>query len=220
MSTLESERPTIPSTHYGDELTLREARSLYFERNAFGADGGYGDAWVDFTIGPVSLPFPNTAGRIEALKFHDLHHVLTGYATNALGEFQISAWEIGAGCGSMPTAWVINSGGLVAGLFSHPRLILAAFVRGRRSRSLYAETFEPLLDETVGAARARVVANVGRVTAADYAAFVLAAALGIVVGALFLAVTLPLVPVGHLAKRLRDRERRLKPKPGASIAGT
>ena len=83
---------------YPLDMTMRSARDLYFQVNDFGADGGYADTWVDFKIGPVPLPFPNTAGRIAAVKFHDLHHVLTGYETNASGEFEISAWEIGAGC--------------------------------------------------------------------------------------------------------------------------
>jgi hypothetical protein len=40
--------------------TLREARERYFRANGFGESGGYDDAWVDFKLGPVPLPFPNT----------------------------------------------------------------------------------------------------------------------------------------------------------------
>lgn len=31
-------------------------------------------------------PFPNTHGRRRALAYHDLHHILTGYRTDFVGE--------------------------------------------------------------------------------------------------------------------------------------
>ena len=191
---------------YTPDMTMRAARDLYFEANGFGADGGYSDPWVDFKLGPVPMPFPNTAGRVAAVKFHDLHHVLTGYETNATGEFAISAWELGAGCGSFPAAWVLNSGGLASGLVAAPRKIFAAYVRGRRSRTLYGETFEPLLDENVGDMRARFIGKESRATARDAAAFAHSAMTGIVVGLAFAAVALPLVPVGLVATWMRRRQ--------------
>lgn len=194
------------SATYPDDMTMRAARDRYFDVNGFGADGGYNDTWVDFKLGPLPMPFPNTAGRIAAVKFHDLHHVLTGYPTNATGEFEISAWEIGAGCANMPAAWVINMGGLASGVIAAPRRILAAFVRGRRSRSLYREAFEPLLEQTVGDMRARFIGANERATARDVVAFVLTALLGVVVGLAFASVMLPLVPVGLVATWLRRRQ--------------
>jgi hypothetical protein len=192
---------------YADDMTLRDARALYFDSNGFGADGGYNDAWVDFKLGPVPMPFPNTSGRVRALKFHDMHHVLTGYETTTRGEFEISAWEIGAGCKNMVTAWVINSGGLVAGVLSAPRRTFSAFVRGRRSRTLYGEPFEPLLDETVGDVRARFIGPSERATATDAVMFACAAVIGLVVGLAFMAVALPLVPVGLVATWIRRRQQ-------------
>jgi len=191
---------------YTPDMTMRAARDLYFEVNGFGADGGYADPWVDFKLGPLPLPFPNTAGRVAAVKFHDLHHVLTGYETNATGEFEISAWEIGAGCERFPAAWVINHGGLASGLIAAPRKIFAAFVRGRRSRSLYGEPFEPLLEQTVGDMRARFISAQDRATARDVVAFALTAVVGIVVGLAFAALVLPLVPIGLVATWLRRRQ--------------
>jgi hypothetical protein len=192
---------------YSPDMTMRAARDLYFQVNNFGADGGYSEPWVDFKLGPLPLPFPNTAGRVEAVKFHDLHHVLTGYETNATGEFEISAWEIGAGCGSIPAAWVINHGGLASGLIAAPRRTFAAYVRGRRSRSLYRETFDPLLDRTVADVRERFVAGTRNpATVADVIAFAVTAVVGVVVGLAFAAVTLPLVPVGLVATWLRRRQ--------------
>ncbi|MDB5216572.1 MAG: hypothetical protein JWO86_4499 [Myxococcaceae bacterium] len=195
-------------THYPDDMTMRAARDRYFEVNGFGKDGGYDDAWVDFKLGPIPMPFPNTAGRIKAVRFHDLHHILTGYDTNATGEFEISAWEIGAGCRSMPAAWVINMGGLASGTISAPKRIFGAFVRGRRSRTLYGETFEPLLERTVAEMRADHIGSADRerANAGDVVAFVGTALLAVVVGLAFAAVMLPLVPVGLVAAWLRRRQ--------------
>ena len=118
-------------------MTLGEARDDYFRANGFGPDGGYDDAWVDFRLGPIPMPFPNTAGRKRAVRFHDLHHVLTGYATDLRGELEISAWELGSGCAGYLAAWQLNLGGLVAGLLACPRRTWRAFLRGRSSRNLY-----------------------------------------------------------------------------------
>ncbi|MDB4944776.1 MAG: hypothetical protein JWP97_4310 [Labilithrix sp.] len=202
--TIEGTMNDLSSSSSGT-ATMRDARARYFTDNGFGDDGGYADAWVDFQLGPLSLPFPNTPGRIAAVKFHDLHHVLTGYPTDARGEFQISAWEIGAGCTRMPTAWVINSGGMFAGVLSAPRRTFRSFVRGRHSRSLYGETFEPLLDQHVDELRERFVAPPETpATVRDVGAFAMAASVGLVVGAMFLAITLPLVPVGLAVKWMKD----------------
>jgi hypothetical protein len=191
---------------YAHDLTMRAARTRYFEANGFGADGGYADAWVDFKLGPIPFPFPNTPQRIDAVKFHDLHHVLTGYDTDTTGEFEISAWEIAAGCKRYAAAWVLNLGGLAAGLLTSPRRVFAAFVRGRRSQTLYGETFEPLLDETVGDMRAKyIAAETPRATASDIALFATACVAGLAVGLVTLALVIPLVPVGLYMSHLRRR---------------
>lgn len=191
---------------YHSDLTMLAARTSYFENNRFGADGGYGAAWVDFKVGPVPFPFPNTPQRVVAVKFHDLHHVLTGYDTDFPGELEISAWEIAAGCKRYAAAWTLNLAGLFAGLFVCPKRVFAAFVRGRRSDTLYGEAFEPLLERTVGDLRAeRVAAQASPATVIDVLWFALAALAGMVVGLTLLALLVPLVPVGLLVSWKRRR---------------
>ncbi len=192
-----------------DDITLRDARGIYFEANGFGADGGYGDAWVDFSLGPVPFPFPNTPQRIEAVRYHDIHHVLTGYATSTVGEFEISAWELGAGCKRMVAAWALNLGGLAAGLLVSPRKVCAAFLRGRRDRSVYGEDYDALLTTTVGEARRRFLSSAPRSwTAEDVLLLVLAAFAGVLVASLLLSLVVPLVPVGLVMNALRKRQAR------------
>jgi hypothetical protein len=135
--------------HHASDLTLRDALARYFEANGFGSDGGYADKWVVFKLGPLPLPFPNTEGRVRAVRYHDLHHILTGYSTEFIGEFEISAWEIGSGCRDFFAAWHLNLGGLFGGVVFAPRRTFAAFVRGRHTDNFYGREYAPLLELSV-----------------------------------------------------------------------
>lgn len=134
----------IRKVQYDPHASLATARTLYFDANGFPPNGGYEAKWVDFELGPIPMPFPNTDSRRRAVRVHDLHHVLTGYATDIFGELEISAWELGAGCADMAAAWVLNLGGMALGTVIAPRRTFRAWVRGRRSRSLYRTS----IDET------------------------------------------------------------------------
>lgn len=186
---------------YDPESSMRQARDHYFAVNGFGADGGYADDWVDFKFGPIPFPFPNTEGRKRALAYHDLHHIVTGYGTDLRGEFEISAWELGAGCGSFYAAWYLNFGGLMGGVLGAPRRTFEAFVRGRSGRSLYGRDVDALLDSKVSTLREELgaAAPARRATAADVALFVGAAITGAITGGLFMAVGLVLAPLALVA---------------------
>jgi hypothetical protein len=82
---------------------------------------------------------------VRAVKFHDLHHVLTEYPTTWRGEAEIGAWEVASGCARHYPAWVLNLEALAIGLVIHPRGVFRAFVRGRRSRNLYRRRFDDAL---------------------------------------------------------------------------
>ena len=142
--------------HYDDSLSLGDARRIYFADNDFGSDGGYGKKWVELKLLGTTLFFPNTKGRVRAVKLHDLDHVITGYETNLAGEVEISGFEIGTGCGSHSAAWMLNLQTMFVGLFINPVRMFRAFRRGRRSRTLYDREFdESLLAQTVGELRER-----------------------------------------------------------------
>jgi hypothetical protein len=190
---------------YPEEMSLLDARRVYFETNGFGADGGYGDKWVDFKLGKVPFPIPNSPSRVRAVRFHDLHHVLTGYDTNTIGEFEISAWEIAGGCKSFAAAWALNLSGMVAGMLVAPRRTYRAFVRGRRSRTLYGEPFEPLLEMTVREAREKYLGPEAEPAAggiAGAATFAAALVAGLIVSLIMMAIVVPLVPFGLAARSM------------------
>lgn len=172
--------------------------------SAEGEDGGYGSKWVDFKLGPLPFPIPNSAARVRAVRYHDLHHVLTGYETDFRGELEISAWEIGAGCKDFVAAWQLNLGGMAGGVFLIPVRTFRAFVRGRHARSLYGAPLDELLDAKVSDVRARMgVAPSPSASAADVVLFVLASIAGLAVGLATLAIFLPLMPIGLVALNLR-----------------
>jgi hypothetical protein len=140
-----------------DSLRLRDARTRYFEANGFGADGGYTARWVRFKFGRVPVAFPNLEARVRAVRFHDLHHVVTGYPTDATGESEISAWELASGCAHHLAAWALNLWALSVGVFLDRTRIFRAFLRGRHTRNLYRSRYDDaLLDVTVGEMRRRL----------------------------------------------------------------
>jgi hypothetical protein len=139
------------------QATLRAARRRYFDENGFGENGGYDAAWVELKLGPLTAAFPNTAARVRAVRYHDLHHVVTGYATDLVGEAEIGAWEVASGCRGFVAAWVLNLSAMWIGLVLAPTSVFRAFVRGRRTRNLYGAPFgDALLDDRVGDVRARL----------------------------------------------------------------
>jgi hypothetical protein len=140
-------------TLYSSDSTIRAARERYFEINHF-EGGGYEEGWVKMKAGPIPIWFPNTVARVKAVKFHDVHHVLTEYRTTWKGEAEIGAWEVATGCAAHYQAWLLNLLAFAIGLAINPRGVYRAFARGRQSRNLYRTTFsDELLSRTVGEVR-------------------------------------------------------------------
>jgi hypothetical protein len=163
-----------PVAAYADSQSLVDARRVYFDANGFGADGGYAKRWVKVKLGPLPLAFPNSEARVRAVRYHDLHHVATGYDTDWTGEGEIAAWEIASSCRGFLAAWWLNLSAMAIGLAIAPARIFRAFVRGRHTRNLYAERFDDaLLATSVGALRKRLdlASPPPAATAADRVAF-------------------------------------------------
>lgn len=206
-------------THPDPDSTMLAARAVYFAANDFGEDGGYGDAWVTVKLGPVPVSFPNVSGRVRAVPFHDLHHLVTEYDTDIIGEFEIAAWELGAGCKDFWIAWFLNLGSLAGGLLSAPRRTFRAFVRGRGSRSLYGEALEPLLTATVATVRARMgpaLTAQPEARPADYVLFGAAAAAGAVFGTVVVGLGVVAAPVVLLWSAWRRRGGAAEREPSAA----
>lgn len=209
-----------PEFSYEGQHTLADSLKRYFVLNGFGADGNYDDEWVEVKLGPVPFTIRNTAGRVRAVRVHDLHHIVTEYQTDLRGEMEISAWEVATGCRDFYVAWILNLSGLAFGSMVWPRRTWRAFLRGRRSHNLYGVAYGPeLLSQTVDEARSTLNLQRGdqelRATAADVLAFV--GYLGAAVPVLLLNGTLSmlLTPIALLSNALRkDRGKRAAAQPG------
>jgi hypothetical protein len=148
-----------PMLRYADNLSLREARDLFFRDAKLGADGGYESKWVRVETKPIPFYFPNWPARVAAARLHDLHHIAAEYATDWRGEAEIAAWEIASGCAGYYAAWLLNFGGFGAGLLLAPKRLFRAFVRGRRAvTNLYKTGFDErhLNEMSVGALRVQL----------------------------------------------------------------
>lgn len=163
-----------------DADTLLSARDRYLRDNGFTTS--YEERWVKLKAGPIPIWFPNAPGRVRAVKLHDLHHLVTGYATDWTGEAEIGAWEIASGCGSFAWAWALNLSAIPIGLVLSPRRLFRAWVRGRRSRNFYhrrTEIDDALLARPVRVVRMEMGLDVppSPATLADAATFALACVL-------------------------------------------
>ena len=149
------------------------SQALAMKRAEQGIDPAYDTAptWP-FTIGPVTIPFPNFSWRRAAIQRHDLHHMLTGYPFTLRGEFQVAIWEFAAGRYPHWGATLLLLPLVVMGLFWSPAAIWRAFMKGRGGLSLY----RPELRDAAGrlsldALMERTRVEVQRHRAADVAAF-------------------------------------------------
>jgi hypothetical protein len=135
---------------------MAEARDRFLASNAFRVEDY---AAPTYTVKFWTLPvrFPNTKAHQWATPLHDLHHILTGYRTDWMGEAEIAAWELRAGCKTLVVYW-LDAAAAAIGLFISPTRVWRAFLRAKGQRTLYRD---PALCEfvsqmTVGEVRARL----------------------------------------------------------------
>ncbi len=88
---------------------------------------------------------------------HDLHHIATGYGTNAKGEGEISAWELRLGI--KPLGLYVGSivfSGALLGLLVAPIRTVRAWQASGKATSLFhlnEYSYEQLLAITIGELR-------------------------------------------------------------------
>ena len=167
----------MPASIYPPDMILGDARARYFELNNFGKDGGYDERWIKVKVWHIPIWLPNTAGRVRAVKLHDLHHVLTEYPTTWRGEAEISSWEIGAGgVGKYYAGWLLDLMSVAQGVVVNPQGVYRGFMRGRVSKNLFSKEFsDDVLERKVGEYREYLNLNTDPTlpTARDYFAFVI-----------------------------------------------
>lgn len=122
-------------------MQLQEELSAFYAKNGFGRVVGARPLTVPVYTGCLLVPLPNIETRRRYLKYHDLHHLITGYSVGRIGEGEVSAWELGTGSAlASPTLAFMNLIALSTGLVLQRRRMWIAFVRGTRSKNLYAKS--------------------------------------------------------------------------------
>jgi hypothetical protein len=120
-------------------MSLDAELSAFYRRSGFGEVVGTRPCTVKVYTGCMLVPLPNVETRHTYLKYHDLHHLITGYSVGRIGEGEVSAWELGTGSFlASPMLGVMNLIALSTGLVLQRRRMWRAFVRGCASRNLYA----------------------------------------------------------------------------------
>jgi len=125
-----------------DQQTPKELLPDFYKQYNLPPDGGQSESFVKVEItSKLCFYIPNFDARRQAVLKHDVHHLVTGYASVLKGEAEISAWEIASNCTNYWAAFLINSQGLLMGLALYPLATFKAFKRGRRSQNLYQDQF-------------------------------------------------------------------------------
>ncbi len=123
-----------------ENLTPSQLLPDFYRQYNLPPDGGQSDSFVKVEITEkINVYIPNFDARRKAVLKHDVHHLVTGYPSILKGEAEISAWEIASGCTNYWAALLLDSQGLLIGLFLYPAATFKAFKKGRRSSNLYQE---------------------------------------------------------------------------------
>lgn len=139
-----------PDTTLPTDWTVRAGRDRYLAENGFTIEGYTAPSFKLRFLGRL-WDYPNPASRQKLVPLHDLHHVATGYGTDLIGEAEIGAWEIHAGCPS-PIGLFLNGSAMLVGLFIAPARVIAAWRAAKGHRSLYVNGADPerVLAMTIG----------------------------------------------------------------------
>lgn len=129
--------------------SVRAARDRYLAANGLDT-ASYAAPRFVLALGKLRVTLPNPG----LLPYHDLHHVLTGFGSDPIGEAEISVFELrGGGANGMVTGLCVA--GILYGLVLAPRRVVRAWHRCASTRSLYggAIPYDALLAMTVGELR-------------------------------------------------------------------
>ena len=146
---------SLPNT-YSDTLPMREARDQFLAANGFRVED-YTAPTFTIRIWGVPFKYPNTKAHRWATPLHDMHHLLTEYGTDWIGEAEMAAWELRAGCKTLIVYW-LNLWGVAIGLFISPQRVWRAWQAGRGKLSLYRDPrlCDSIMELTVGEVRLRL----------------------------------------------------------------
>ena len=128
-------------------MSLDDELATFYRKSGFGDVAGKRPLTVRVYTGCLLVPMPNIETRRRYLKYHDLHHLVTGYGVGRIGEGEVSAWELGTGSAlAHPLLGMMNLIALSTGLVLARKRMWRAFARGCRSRNLYSRAARDAVD--------------------------------------------------------------------------
>lgn len=129
-------------------MSLDAALNDFYDRHGFGDTPGARPKTVPVYTGCLLVPLPNIETRNRYLKFHDLHHLVTGYSVGRIGEGEVSSWELGTG--SMLVSPVLGFMNLIAlstGWVLDRNRMWQAYASGLQSRNLYTRSMRAAVED-------------------------------------------------------------------------
>ncbi|NQZ33514.1 MAG: hypothetical protein HRU06_19765 [Oceanospirillaceae bacterium] len=129
-------------------MSIQQELAAFYKRVGFGENIGKRSLTVPVYTGCLLVPLPNIETRHKYLKYHDLHHIMTGYSVGRIGEGEVSAWELGTGSFlNNPLLGIMNLIALSTGLVLEPARMWQAYLRGCISNNLYRAKTRTAVDE-------------------------------------------------------------------------
>jgi hypothetical protein len=134
---------------------VRAGRDAYLRENGFTVEA-YDEPRTKASLLGIDFSVPNTPRHRVAIMRHDLHHVLTGYGTDIVGEAEVSAWELRRGLRGLDLYVSSLVVGLaLLGLVIAPARTIRAWRRSGACASLFPDSrpYEDILAMSIGELR-------------------------------------------------------------------
>ena len=68
------------------QTIVKEALLFHLKESNLPLDGGYEDKWIPLKFGFITFYLYNSKSRKEAVRLHDIHHIVTEYKSDLCGE--------------------------------------------------------------------------------------------------------------------------------------
>jgi hypothetical protein len=127
-------------------VNIKQALRKFYEDSGFEVETGKRPTFVDVFVGCLLIPLPNIETRRRYIKYHDLHHVITGFNATQVGEGEVSAWELGTGSFLHPVLMFMNLIAISTALAVAPVRVFKAYLLGCKSRNLYCPKVRKRID--------------------------------------------------------------------------
>lgn len=130
-------------------MDVRSALEEYYSFQPYLSDDKRDNTYITFYLGKWDLKVPNFKSSEKKIINHDLHHIITGYGTDRIGEGEVAAWQLGTGILFQPIGMAYSLAGLFTGLLLSFNRTDKAFKVGRRNCNLYSVNVSEIINSDI-----------------------------------------------------------------------